>query len=558
MSFQNLTFYLVTVGFVAGVFIRSLQTVSLPVTLLILLIATGLIMIWWRARFTRGASTATVTFFLTLSLFLIAFAVGSFRMTVAEALMDDTVLHPLVGQETTIVGQVIREPDIRESTTLLTLATMDTRLLVRTERYTDVSYGDTLSVTGEIELPSTFTTELGREFNYPQYLEARGVTHLMAFPEITIVSEDTGSLGAHLYAFKELFLSRLSLVIDPPAYGLGAGLLLGVQSALGEALLDDFRTAGIVHIVVLSGYNIMLVVAFVLYVTAFILPYRARLVFGIGAVILFAMLVGYSPSVLRASVMAILFLIASLLARPYDVLRMLVFAGAIMIMWNPYILLFDIGFQLSFVATLGLVLVAPQLEVLWHRVTAWLSVRTFLVATVATQIAVAPLILYYIGEWSLIAVPVNLLTLPMVPVAMLLTFLTGVIALFSTILATLIGFFATWSLNYIIAIASSAATLPFATVTIPAFSPYLIPVLYGFMGLLWYWWRSRSSRRFPNSTTPNAVQTETSSWTIELEEDFMSKQTRPESPVIDRTNQIIKERAGLAPARPDELPIFFR
>ncbi len=548
---KTVLFYTVTLGFVLGVLVRSFVDVSYFAILLLLLMAGGLFVLWWRTKKYQTAKKPprwSLSLLLVVSTGLITGTVGIVRMDSVQDAMTNRIAAVPVG-ETTITGRVIREPDVREGVTMLTVATAETRVLLRVDRYSDIRYGDTIEVSDKLERPETFVTDLGREFDYPGYLEARGITHTMSFVIPTIIERDESSLLARLYQVKQYFLLRLSEVLPDPAYGLGAGLLLGVQAALGEELVDDFRAAGIVHIVVLSGYNIMLVVAFVLAVTSFFLPFKMRLVVAGGAIIVFALLVGYSPSVMRATTMALLFLLTALLTRPYDILRVLVLAGTLMIASNPYILRFDIGFQLSFMATLGLVLIAPQFEQLFTKVTTWFGLKTFLIATIATQIAVLPLILYHIGEWSLVAIPVNLLALPMVPVAMLTTFFAGLVALGSTMLALPLALLAQLSLMYIIGIATFAAQLPIATMTIPAFSGYLLPVAYLLLGVAWYWWHKLQTKQGKrDSALTKAEEEELAHWEIVEEEDY-----RKTILIADKT-----KRAAESPAARHEVPIFFR
>jgi competence protein ComEC len=545
---QTVIFYTVTLGFVFGVFVRSLVAISLPVVLLLLLIAGGFFVLWWRTKVYRASekqSPWSLGWLLLLSLGLTTLVFGIARMDMAVDAFSEKVAS-VEGGKTTVTGRVIREPDVRESATLLTVATPETRVLIHVDRYSDIRYGDTITVEGKLKRPEAFVTDLGREFDYEGYLAAREITHTLSFVTPTILERDETSFLARLYQLKRFFLERLALVLPDPAYGLGAGLLLGVQSALGGELIDDFRAAGIVHIVVLSGYNIMLVVAFILTVTALFLPFRYRLFVASGAIIIFALLVGYSPSVLRATTMALILLATMLLARPYDLLRVLVLAGTAMIIANPYILRFDIGFQLSFMATLGLALLAPQFEMIFSKVTAWFSLRTFLVATIATQIAVLPLILYHIGEWSLVALPVNLVTLPMVPVAMLATFLAGIVALVSPLVAQPLALIAELSLEYIITIASFAARLSLSTLSVPAFSAYWLPVAYGLLAFLWYRWHQYQKTRI--HVISEAREEELANWEIVDEATFVAGlPTRPNTKPADT----------IVSAGPDT-PIFFR
>ena len=141
-------------------------------------------------------------------------------------------------------------------------------------------------------------------------------------------------------------------------------------------------------------------------------------------------------------------------------------------------------------ATLGLLLIAPRLETALAE-GSWFGVKEFFSATVATQIAVLPLLLYHIGEVSVVAIVVNVLVLPVVPFAMFSAFIAGTIALLSPTIALPFGLVTSLLLSFIIIIATWFAALPFATVTVPAFSAYWILVLYAVMGSAYWFFQSR-------------------------------------------------------------------
>jgi competence protein ComEC len=306
-------------------------------------------------------------------------------------------------------------------------------------------------------------------------------------------------------------MDSLEALVPEPQAGLGEGLLLGVKSALGDELEQVFRRTGIIHIVVLSGYNVMLVVIFVMTILSYFLAERGRLIFGVLAIASFALMVGLSATVVRASIMAVLILIARTTGRSYQVLRALFFAGAVMLLINPYLLVSDPGFQLSFVATFGLILLAPHLEMVFHKVPNFIKIREFLVATIATQIFVLPLLLYQIGEFSVVSVLVNVLVLPMVPVAMLLTFFTGVIGLFSSALALPVAYLTHLSLSYILVVATWFAALPFAAYVLPPF-PFWIMIL-AYVALGFIIWKIVARKRDEKQDEHIALE----GWTIEDE-----------------------------------------
>ncbi|MFT5849456.1 MAG: competence protein ComEC [Patiriisocius sp.] len=420
-----------------------------------------------------------------------------------------------VGTEISVGGIVAREVDVREGSAHLYVQADEQLLLVTTHRYTDVSYGDQLMATGVLKKPEAFTTDLGRTFNYPDYLHAQGVSYNMTFPQIEVQAHNQGNIFLEtLLKGKELFMQRIELVIPEPHVGLAEGVLLGVKQALGEDLEEIFRKTGIIHIVVLSGYNVMLVVIFITYILSYLVPHRAQFIFGLLAIITFALLVGLSATVVRASIMAGLLLFARSIGRTYAVLRALMFAGVVMILINPYLLIYDVGFQLSFCASLGLIFLAPYIEARLNFVPKFFELRGILAATIATQIFVTPLLLYQIGELSLISIAVNALVLPMVPVAMLLTFITGLVGMVSVSLAMYLAYITYLSLQYILASATFFSEVPLASVAVPSFS--VAWVFVGYAVMIWgmYYLYKRDQLLF-------AVGVD--HWTIEEEEMLIQK-----------------------------------
>ncbi|MCA9355805.1 ComEC/Rec2 family competence protein, partial [Candidatus Kaiserbacteria bacterium] len=493
-----------------------------------LLLALGVGLVW-----RRNSEDVSAPYLLITSLVLFASSLGILRTEIASWQFNKSPLEFSLGQPVMLEGVVVQEPDYREKTVHLYIKTDDDLILATADHLSAYSYGDRVIVSGKLEKPKEFETDLGRTFDYPGYLKAKGVEYNISFAEVEVVdSGEANPIIAGLLYTKHRFIDSLEQIIPQPAVGLGEGLLLGVKSALGEDIEQDFRRTGIIHIVVLSGYNVMLVVAFIMFCFSFLLPVRYRVVFGVLAIVCFALIVGLSATVVRASIMAGLVLLAQVLGRRYDVMRALLLTGVVMVCVNPYILVYDIGFQLSFMATLGLLLIVPEFESTVIRKKSRPGWREFFLATVSTQIAVCPLLMYHIGEVSLIAVLVNVLVLPMVAPAMLLTFSTGLLGLVSTSLAGIIGYVSHISLSYILLVAKWFAMLPFATVTIPEFSFGVVVVLYGLMMSAWYYFKTKKNSK-----------SSLSDWTIVEETESVGGQiskTPPGSPVDS------------------DLPIFFR
>ncbi len=563
---RDTLFYSALISFAVGILLQTWFAFSIPTITWFALIGFVMAVLWRR----QGAVSSSFPVLL-VSVACLCFALGTLRLLVAETALSVSPYHAKIGEMIEVEGVVTREPDQRERSTQLFVQTTDELLLVRGDRYVAVNYGDRVRVEGRLDAPEPFETDLGRTFNYPGYLKAQGVTHSVVFADVDVLAEGEGNvLLQGLLSFKHRFMTHIEHVVPEPHVGLAEGLLLGVKTGLGENLEQAFRSTGIIHIVVLSGYNVMIVIAFVLYGLAFVLPFRGRLIVGLFAITGFALLVGLSATVVRASVMAGLLLLAQLFGRTHSVLRGLALAGAAMLVINPYLIAYDVGFQLSFVATLGLILLAPWLEVRLARVpNNFLKTREFITATVATQIFVTPLLLYQIGEFSVVSVLVNVIVLPMVPVAMLLTFLTGLAAFVSSSLAALIAFPTYLSLAYIVLLAEGFAALPFASYIVPAFPFWVVPLSYAILGyLIWRVYDPEVANRYGDlaerwfvadtareqvSDMEGGTQT-ASGWVIEEESVVQARLASQLQSAQTATAAGARAPAAVA----DDTPVFFR
>jgi len=450
--------------------------------------------IGWRLGWSKG---------LFCSLAVLTLLLGVGRMEYAERQFVDTSLAVQVGQDIELTGAVVREPDERQSFTQLYVQVEDEIVLVRGSRFVSVNYGDQVTVIGELERAESFLTDTGRVFDYPSYLQARGVQYVVSFAQVTVIDSDNGNpVVAGLLQIKQRFADRVQAVLPPPQSDLGLGLLLGVKQSLGKELEDAFRRTGLIHIVVLSGYNVMLVIAFFWWVTSWVLPLRGRVIVSVVGIVLFAIMVGLSATVVRASIMAGILLLAKYIGARYDVLRALLFAGLIMVLLNPYLLLYDLGFQLSFMATLGLVLFLPFFEEDLATQTKQLSLRDIFWATLTTQIFVLPLLVFHIGEVSLVAIAVNMLVLPVVALAMLLTFVTGVVSFVSVPLAAPFALLANLVLAYIIVIVEQFDRLPFTSMLIPSIAVWQLVGLYVLIAVGWFAWKKRSGTADSSPSEP--------------------------------------------------------
>jgi competence protein ComEC len=470
-------------GFFLGVFVSSFVHVDLTVLALALLIAISVFIYFWR---TLGGDFTKIT--ISIFLFAVLFLCGVFRYEAKNSITPDESLVSQVGKQVSLTSTVISEPVQKENgREYIILAPNGTeKILVRTSFYPEFHYGDQIKFSGKLTIPKNFETDNGRAFDYVSYLRKDNIRYIMSFANGSFVSGGNGNpVASELFKLKRAFLQNLESSLPEPHSSLLGGILLGVQDTMGKDLEDSFRTTGIIHIVVLSGYNITIVAESLIKVFSF-LPKNFALGSGVFGIILFAIMVGGTPSVLRASLMALLVLLARATGRRYDIGRALLIAGFFMVLWNPNILVFDTSFQLSFLSTIALIWISPIFEKYLTKIPEKWGFRDIASATISTQLFVLPLLLYKMGQFSLVGFPVNLLVLGTIPATMFFGFITGLFGFLSTWLAFPFALITHFLLSYVLTVVHIFSLLPFASIHIPYFGAVLFWLTYIFYGFLFY------------------------------------------------------------------------
>lgn len=360
----------------------------------------------------------------------------------------------------------------------------------------EYSFGDKIQVEGYLLKPENFSSQAGANFNYVDFLKKDKIFYKIQPLSVNFVSAKSYYSGKpllkqNLFAVKESFLSQIKKVIREPEASLLGGLILGAKEDMGKELLEDFRTTGVIHIVVLSGYNLSLVADFIMRILAvFGLVFSS--VFGALTIVLFTIMTGASATVVRAALMALIIIFAKMSGRTSLAIRALFLVGFLMLLFNPMLLLFDPSFQLSFLATFGLIILSPKIEEFLKLVPKTkLDFRGILAATLATQIFVLPLILYMMGSISIISPLVNLLILIFVPLTMILGFFLVLVSYFSLTIASIIAFITFIFLNYFLRVVEYFSNIPFALFEYQNFGLKELYAFYFLYFLIYLAWKKK-------------------------------------------------------------------
>lgn len=420
----------------------------------------GVLLVWVMRYFVRifGVSFVRVLFFGVL---FVAF--GFFRFVFSFEGGEGHIMNFQGWFE--FEGCVVEETDVRsdkvkyvvEAERLLVDGEWNDvsgRVLVSGSRYPVYKYGDCLKIGGKLQKPEKI-----EDFAYDKYLNRYSIYSVVYRANVEKISGGEGSLFfGTIFRVKEIFEGRLNKIFAEPYGGFMAGLILGSRKGISENLMNSFNKTGLTHIVAVSGYNVALVVVVVCGLFSFFTR-RVKVVLSIFFIAVFVILVGASASVVRAGVMGGISLIALWFGRQYFVFLSLMASAFLMNLWNPKILVYDVGFQLSFLATLGIVIFSPVLERFLKWVPRILGLREALQLTLSAQIIVLPIIILNFERFSIVAPIANVFVLPLIPFAMLF----GFVAVF---FGELFGFLGYLILKIIIFLVEIFGSFEFASIDI--------------------------------------------------------------------------------------------
>ncbi len=336
-------------------------------------------------------------------------------------------------------------------------------------RLLEARIGDQVSATGLLIAPGESDT-----FSYADYLARAGVFSIMRDASVEVLGHSPSLLGS-LSDLKARAAQFIVQALPEPQASLLTGILLGNARGIAPAVEEAFQRVGVAHVIAISGFNMAILSGVVMgFLETLRLPTRRAALIGIGVIALYSLFVGANPSVLRAAIMSSLLVIGTAMRRKTYVPASLALAAVLMSALNPT-LLWDIGFQLSFFATLGLALFADPLSLLSDRLLARLApaslaqpLGSLLVepaaVTLAAQITTLPLTMVYFSRLSLVSLLANLLVLPVQAWLLVLGILAVLLAFVLPAVAQVLFWFDLVLLSWTIGVVRLFARLPFADV----------------------------------------------------------------------------------------------
>lgn len=481
---KSKTFLAFCFCFLLGIIVFSLLELKIDFVYLYLslFIFISFIVVYWKNKKIRFVLFCLLLFILGVGRYLLAFPFQTQNLTSAPQEIEGYIsAEPDVRLDGVRYIVKLKNFDVRTGRDLSvqTMPSTHGKIYFKSALYPRYEYGDKLKLKCKLEKP-----EASEDFRYDMYLARYGVFQICQSPKIEKVGEGEGNkILSGIFSLKQVVADRISNLWHEPNASFMAGLLYGYRGGLGN-LNELFSRTGVTHIVAISGYNITIIATILIAICVNLhIPRKKAFWLITLGIILFVLFAGASASVVRAGIMGIIVLLAKQMGRTSQVGNVLVLTAVVMALQNPLVLIWDAGFQLSFISTCGLVYLTPLIRDWFVRVPEVMGIRESLISTLSAILATLPLILFQFGRLSIVAPIVNILILWIIPTIMMFGFFAVIVSFVLFPMGEVIAWIAWVGLKYITVVVEFFANLPWAAVD------FMIPwwgmvVLYG---LLVHW-----------------------------------------------------------------------
>lgn len=447
--------------FIIGIFIRSVWSISNQINLGLFVIAVITLVINFKNR------KNVFLFFCLLGLVL-----GIWVTNKEISRVDDY-------QESFLSGEVVivKQPRMKNEYQQIVVRKVNNKnkenILINTGLYPRYRLGEFL----EIECLLSNPENKYPKFNYIRYLAKDNIYQICQKARIKKSNQEKVT-SSRFFSFKiiiyqkmlkvkNILEEKINLIFKQPEAGYLAGLLLGGEERLPQEVAESFRRTGTTHTVAVSGYNITILASFLVLLGIFLGFWRQKAFWlAILGIIFFVLMIGSPASAVRAAIMGVLILWAVKNGRLSDSFRAIILAAAIMLFFSPFILLYDAGFQLSFLAALSIVLIYGPLSEKMEIKDDFLELKSIFWITISVQLGVLGILIYSFESFSVISVLANLIILPLIPFIMLGGFSVILISFFSMFLAKLISIPFALALAFEIKVIEYLAKIPWSIIEI--------------------------------------------------------------------------------------------
>lgn len=415
-------------------------------------------------------------------LFCLAYIASVFVLSVMWGKDASNAFSGTYGKKTVFEGRVVKDPDVREKNVQLVVRPQGLsaeNVLVTTERFAEYEYGDVLRIAGVLDKPPVF-----EDFDYGKYLAVKGVYALVRYPAIEIVKR--GEYPSVLsFAYSKILGAKHRLrevlfqYLSPPESIILGAMALGDQSRLTQDMKDALNQTGLRHIIAISGQHVVILAAMLM---AFLLGVglwkKQAILLSAVLIAVFIILSGAEASAVRAGIMGSILFAGQYMGRTQDSLRLLVFAATLMLVQNPLLLLYDVGFQLSCLAVFGIIVSFGFFKKVLEKVPQTFGIKDMLAMNFAAQVFTLPVLIYNFGYISVVGVLTNILVLPTIPVLIGLGFVFLIGGAAFSPLGIALSFPVFFLLTYFNFVMGFFGKLPFSSLVLEHVSPVWLLLVY--------------------------------------------------------------------------------
>lgn len=398
-----------------------------------------------------------------LLFFAVGFFAGNFLQNKEEKIMQSDFPDCFEGQVYIRKGPTIKNEYQKIVVKPIDSDLFKTNLLIYVDSYPRYFQGDVLMLKCDLKRPENKDLE----FDYVRYLAKENIYRICQNTNIEKIENKKTTAGMLAFSMVNKFEKKIDSMLPDAEAAYLAGLLLGGSDRLPDDVADAFRRTGMTHTVAVSGYNITIISAVIMSFLLFCGMWRKHAFwFATGGILVFVYCIGAPASAVRAAIMGILILWAAKQGRLAGSERALLVAATLMVVWSPLILVHDAGFQLSVLATAGIIYLYGPLAITHNIKNDFLELKSIFFVTIAAQIGVLGLIIFLFGMVSPYSLIVNLIILPVIPLIMFLGFLMIVFSFIFLPIAKILSIAVWMLLHFEISIVKFFSKLPFASVSV--------------------------------------------------------------------------------------------
>jgi len=415
-----------------------------------------------------------------------------------------------------ISGNIVKDPDIRKDKTFLTVESKSIiidekthltsgKILLKIRRQTNLfNYGDFIRVKGFLYQP--LSPQDPKAFDYRKYLQRKNVFAIMTIRSpkyVSVLFQENKSLFVSkiVLPVKHYILKVFNYHLKDPHRALLSGFVLGERRGIPNHIYQMFTTTGTLHLLAISGSNVGLVVLFCFYF--FILlrfPRKPSYILTIPAVVIFSYITNNEPSVVRASVMASCFLLAFFLEKEKESINILAFSALLILLFSP-LSLFDVGFQLSYAATAGIILLLVNPDSLFFQMIKKFKgiIRNWIIlpslVSLAATVSTYPIIAFYFNQISIYTFLANLVMVPLVSLAVIAGSITVIAAILNPFLSLLFSASNWLFLSLTLKSVSFFSNLPYSTAKVSSPTYLFLIFFYLFVTFGLAGWKNKKTKR---------------------------------------------------------------